>query len=133
MSHYELSTEHNPMLAILGVVSKGDAPVKNIIGDVRSLIPNLWQPTRDVLALTVHRALRDRHLKFVDYPCSASDPLLTLTAIGRQQLQTLLHRMPANPPGPSSLVTETLKACFDETGELLSINPAPLDSRCLLP
>lgn len=131
MSLYELSTEHNPMLATLGVASIGDAPVKKIIQDVRSLIPSLWQPTWDVLTLTVHRALKADHLQMADYPCNTLEPNLTLTPAGRRHLQNLLLHPPIQPQGPSSLVTETLKSCFGQPGTLFPIHPEPLVITCM--
>ncbi len=97
-------------LAVLGIAHQHPLPVDRIAVIAKALVPDLWQPTRDVIAASGQRNLKAH---FLNRNCqnSKADELV-LTDAGSNQVIKLLRHDTGDHTQPSTLVLDALQFCF---------------------
>lgn len=118
------------MLAILGVVQEGFAAFDDILAAAKSLAEPDWQPTADVLASTLTRALDAALVR-------RTGAGFAVTPGGADRLQDLLEAPPASSRGAAARTAAALKVCFlgvldnttrqDVLDELIDLHRRDLD------
>ena len=96
-------------LAVLGVVHTRDTAPTQISKIAKSLVPDLWYPTTDVIKVAIQRCL-DR-TNFIDGPLE----IISITDAGRRYLRELLLHNPGDQISPETLALEALQFCFLDT------------------
>ena len=96
-------------LAVLGVVHARDTAPTQISKIAKSLVPDLWYPTTDVIKVAIQRCLDRTH--FIDGPLE----IVSITDAGRRYLRELLLHNPGDQISPETLALEALQFCFLDT------------------
>ncbi len=108
----ETLSDPNSTLAILGVANKESLSAKALIEAARSLAPQAWQPTSDVLRITINRALGLKYLRQAQNNLMAADAPLEITRLGRQRLDGLMAAEPVKISCHAIFITITLQSFF---------------------
>ena len=98
-------------LAVLGVVHTRDTDPTQISKIAKSLVPDLWCPTTDVIMVAIQRCLDRAH--FIEGPLE----IVSITDAGRRYLRELLLHNPGDPISPETLALEALQFCFLDTAD----------------
>ena len=98
-------------LAVLGVVHTRDTGPTQISKIAKSLVPDLWCPTTDVIMVAIQRCLDRAH--FIEGPLE----IVSITDAGRRYLRELLLHNPGDPISPETLALEALQFCFLDTAD----------------
>ncbi len=99
-------------LVVLGSVNEGFGAFTEIVFAARSIAGPDWQPTGDVLAGAIERALDQGDLWCADRVETAEDVRLEISVKGKQRLRELLHQPAPCCRRPLGRVAIALKVCF---------------------
>ena len=99
-------------LAVLGIVNEGFRSYADVVAAARSIATADWQPTNDLVASAVNRALEDGHLRRDRRAAKAAVPRWTISGTGRVRLGELLRRPAACCRSPHGRAATALKICF---------------------
>ena len=108
----ELGPRDLAALVVLGSVNEGFGAFTEIVSAARSIAGPEWQPTGDVLAGAIERALDHGHLWCAERAESAEDVRLEISATGKGRLRELLHQPAPCCRRPIGRVAIALKVCF---------------------
>ena len=98
-------------LATLGVCHNQPLSSRNVITIVKEIIPELWNPTAEVVMSTIERCLNTGHL-IIDDITSFSPAMLRATSRGKQRLEALLLSDPGEGLSPTVIALETMQMCL---------------------
>ncbi len=108
----ELGPQDLASLVVLGSVNEGFGAFTEIVSAARSIAAPDWQPTGDVLAGAIERALDQEHLWCAENSERAADVRLEISAKGKERLRELLHQPAPCCRRPIGRVAVALKVCF---------------------
>ena len=111
-SQAELGPQDLAALVVLGSVNEGFGAFTEIVSAARSIGAPDWQPTGDVLAGAIERALDLGHLWCAERVESAEDVRLEISVKGKERLRELLHQRAPCCRRPLGRVAIALKVCF---------------------
>ena len=94
-------------LAVLGIVAQGPVPRDAIARTAKSLMPELWSPTLEVIEAAVGRGVRAGHLTRPAH----EHQRIGLTSAGAVRLRGLLLRDPGGLDTPTTLAVEAMQFC----------------------
>ena len=106
-------------LAVLGIARRGGAPVDRVSKIAKSIVPDLWTPTVDVIDEAI---LRNRNVGFLAIIGSAEFTRLQLTETGTQRFWSLITQKlePHNNRGRCAL--EALQFFFLDGADHATVN-----------
>lgn len=99
-------------LAVLGIVSEGCATRAEIAGAARAIAAPDWQPTGDLIAGALTRAVDLGHLSGQGVSPGGTGERFTITSAGAGRLRELLARPVPRCRGPVGRAATALKVCF---------------------
>lgn len=97
-------------LTVLGICYARPIRVKRIITIAKSLVPEFWQPTTDVIEAACRRNLSNGCLQNPIRTHSSTE--LELTPIGINRVADLLTHDPGELTQPSTLAMDAVQFCF---------------------
>ncbi len=98
-------------LATLGVCHNQPLPSRKIISIIKNLIPELWDPTAEVVMSTIERCIGTGHLT-IEYVTAISPAMMRASSTGKQRLEDLLLSDPGIGLSPSVFALETMQMCL---------------------
>jgi len=99
-----------PDLAVLGIAASGPAPLNQVVKTAKSLLPDLWNPTSDVIEQAILRLLSDGLVIASDQ--DGAPECLHVTADGQHRLRRLLCFDPGYMTSPATLAVEAVQFRF---------------------
>jgi len=99
-----------PDLAVLGITASSPTPVNQVVKISKDLVPDLWNPTGEVIEQAIFRLLGDGLVVASDHQ-GAPDHLY-VTAGGRDRLRRLLCFDPGYMTSPATLAVEAVQFRF---------------------
>lgn len=97
-------------LAVLGILHNGPMSVDRLAPVLKALMPEFWQPTHEVIEVTVFRNLDCGYLQQTIY--GKEKNCLTVTPTGAERIRVLLRADPGSHISSAALATEAIQFCF---------------------
>ena len=98
-------------LATLGVCINQPLSSRKVIAIIKNLMPELWNPTAEVVMSTIEQCLSSGHLE-IDDVTSISPAMMRATCTGKKQLETLLLINPGEGSSQTVSALEIMQMCF---------------------
>jgi hypothetical protein len=98
-------------LAVLGVCHNQSLFLRKIITITKNIMPEIWNPTADVVMSAIERCIKTGHLT-MDDPTAIPSPMIKITKAGKQQLKNLLLNDTGYIKSTSGVALETMQMCL---------------------
>ena len=98
-------------LAVLGVCHNQPLLLRKIITITKNIMPEIWDPTAEVIMSSIERCISNGHLRIND-SITISSPMIKISKAGKQQLKKLLLNDSVNSKSPTGVALEVMQMCL---------------------